>query len=388
MDYLIRKRTDMALVYTEEHEMLREAAKGFLQEKSPVTAFRALRDNDDPLGWSRALWLQMAEMGWSGILIEEKYGGLDFGFTGAALILEEMGRTLCASPFLSSSVIAATALRLAPETLKANWLPKIASGEAVIALALEEGVKHDPVATSMVAEKSGNGYCLNGGKIYVFDGLEADGILVLARSSGEVGQADGLSLFMVDNAAKGMPSNATKLLDSRNYAAVTFDNVEVSGGDLIGEEGTGLAMLEPALNAGRIGLAAEMLGGASQCFETTTEYLKERKQFGQVIGSFQGLQHRSAHLYSELELVKSAIIKAGQDFENTPEHSGMVASLAKAKSGEVAVLAANETVQMLGGIGMTDELDAGLFMKRIRAAQELLGDYAFHANRFAKWRGF
>ena len=378
----------MALVYTEEHEMLCEAAKGFLQEKSPVTEFRALRDNQDPLGFSRKLWQEMAEMGWAGILVEEQYGGLDFGFTGAALILEEMGRTLCASPFLSSSVIAATALRFGSETLKENWLPRIASGEAVIALALEEGVKHDPPATSMVAEKSGNGYCLNGSKTYVFDSLDADGLLVLARSSGEAGQENGLSLFMVDGAAKGLSYGATKLLDSRNYAAVSFDNVEVSGGDLIGEEGAGLAMLEPAMNAGRIGLAAEMFGCASQCFETTTEYLKERKQFGQVIGSFQGLQHRSAHLYSELELVKSAVIKAGQDFEKNPEHSGMIASLAKAKAGEVAVLAANETVQMLGGIGMTDELDAGLYMKRIRAAQELLGDYAFHANRFAKWRGF
>jgi len=388
LGYLIRKQTDMALVYTEEHEMLREAAKGFLQEKSPVTEFRSLRDNQDPLGFSRKLWQEMAEMGWAGILIEEQYGGLDFGFTGAALILEEMGRTLCASPFLSSSVIAATALRFGSEETKANWLSKIASGEAVIALALEEGVKHDPVATSMTAEKSGNGYRLNGSKSYVFDGMAADGFLVLARSSGEAGQADGLSLFMVDSKVSGLSSTATKLLDSRNYAALVFDNVEVSGGDLIGSVGAGLTMLEPALNAGRIGLAAEMLGCSDQCFESTTEYLKERKQFGQIIGSFQGLQHRSAHLYSELELVRSAVIKAGQDFEKNPEHSGMIASLAKAKSGEVGILAANEAVQMLGGIGMTDELDAGLYMKRIRAAQELLGDYAFHANRFAKWRGF
>lgn len=378
----------MALVYSEEQEMLRDAAKGFLIEKAPVTAFRNLRDSNDPLGWSRDLWSQMADMGWAGILIEEQYGGLDFGLTGAALILEEMGRTLTASPFLASSVIAATALRAADDGIKSTWLPKLATGEAVIALALEEGVKHDPAASILSAEKSGNGYRLNGSKTYVFDGIKADGYLVLARTDGKAGQGDGLSLFIVDASANGLATTATKLLDSRNYAAVDFDNVEVSGGDLIGEEGGGLAALEPALNAGRIGLAAEMLGASYQCFETSTAYLKERKQFGQVIGSFQGLQHRSAHLYSELELVRSAVLKAGQDFENAPQHSGMIASLAKAKAGEVAILAANEGVQILGGIGMTDELDMGLFMKRIRAAQELLGDYAFHANRFAKWRGF
>ncbi len=378
----------MALIYTEEQEMLRDAAKGFLSDAAPVSAFRALRDNGDALGWSRDLWAQMAEMGWAGILVEEQFGGLDFGLGGAALILEEMGRNLTASPFLSSSVIAATALRGASEDTKSNWLPKLAKGEAVIALALEEGVKHDPSAVSMSAEKSGNGYRLNGQKSYVFEGLQADGLLVLARTGGQAKDVDGLSLFMLDANANGIVSEQIKLLDSRNYANISFDNVEVSGGDLIGEEGAGLSMLEPALNAGRIGLSAEMLGASLACFETSIAYLKERKQFGQIIGSFQGLQHRAAHLYSELELVRSAVLKAAQDFENAPEHAAMIASLAKAKSGEVAILAANEGVQMLGGIGMTDELDMGLYMKRIRAAQELLGDGWFHSNRFARFRGF
>lgn len=372
----------MALIYTEEQEMLRDAAKGFLGDNAPVTAFRKLRDAGEPLAWSRALWREMAEMGWAGILIEEEFGGLDFGLTGAALLLEEMGRNLTASPFLASAVIAATALRGGSKTQKSAWLPKIANGEAVIALALEEGIKHNPEACTLEATKSGNGYRLNGSKSYVFEGFEADGYLVLARSE------DGLCLFMVDAKTTGLSAAATKLLDSRNYAQMTLENVEVTGGDLIGEAGKGLEALEPALNAGRIGLSAEILGAASQCFDSSIEYLKERKQFGQVIGSFQGLQHRAAHLYSELELVRSCVIKAGQDFEANPEHAGMIASLAKAKSGEVGILAANEGVQMLGGIGMTDELDMGLYMKRIRAAQELLGDAAFHADRFAKWRGF
>ncbi|PHR62483.1 MAG: acyl-CoA dehydrogenase [Robiginitomaculum sp.] len=378
----------MALVYTEEQEMVRDSAKGFLAEKASVSVFRKMRDAADSLGWSRALWVEMAEMGWAGILVEEQYGGLDFGMTGAALILEEMGKNLTASPFLSSAVMASQVLRGASEAQKQAWLPKMVSGEAIIALALDEGIKHDPAGSQLQAEKLGNGYRLKGSKTYIIDGFEADGYLVLARTDGEAGDKEGLSLFLVDARAKGISTSSTKLLDSRNYAGAKFDNVEVSGGDLIGEAGKGLDALEPALNAGRIGLAAEMLGASAQCFESSMEYLKDRSQFGQKIGSFQGLQHRSAHLYCELELVRSAVIKAGQDFEASAEHSGMIASLAKAKSGEVAILAANEGVQMLGGIGMTDEHDMGLYMKRIRAAQELLGDYAFHANRFAKWRGF
>lgn len=378
----------MALILSEEQEMLRDAARRFLSEHSPVSAARALRDSGDELGYSRQLWNDMAEMGWAGIMVPEVHGGLEFGLGGAAVVLEEMGRTLCASPFLSSCVIAPVAMQAGSNEQQAEILPKLAAGELVIALALEEGAKHGPANTKMQAEKKGNGYTLSGEKGFVFDGLEADKFLTLARTSGEPGDADGLSLFLVDAKADGLTQSKQKLLDSRNYARLAYDNVDVDGGDLIGEEGKGLAALEPALNAGRIGLAAEMLGASGWCFDSTVSYLKERTQFGQVIGTFQGLQHRSAHLYSELELVRSAVLKAGQDFEANPAHAGLVASLAKAKAGEVAILAANEGVQMHGGMGMTDEFDMGLFMKRIRAAQELLGDYSFHADRFAQFRGY
>lgn len=378
----------MALILSEEQEMLRDASRGYLGEHSPVSAARALRDSNDELGYSRQLWAEMAEMGWTGIMVPEEFGGLDFGLGGAAIVLEEMGRTLCDSPFLSSAVIAPVALRAGTAEQQSKYLPKLAAGGMVIALALEEGPKHGPANTAMQAEKKGNGYSLTGAKGFVFDGLEADKYLTLARTSGEPGEKQGMSLFLVNAKADGLVQTRQKLLDSRNYACLEFDQVDVDGGDLIGEEGKGLDALEPALNAGRIGLAAEMLGASGWCFDATVAYLKERTQFGQVIGSFQGLQHRSAHLYSELELVRSAVLKAGQDFEANPDMSGLIASMAKAKAGEVAILAANEGVQMHGGMGMTDEFDMGLFMKRIRAAQELLGDYSFHADRFAKFRGY
>ncbi len=378
----------MALVLNEEEVMLRDAAKGFLSEKAPVSALRKLRDNNDPLGWSRELWAQMAEMGWAGILVPEEYGGIDYGMVGAGLIAEEMGRNLTASPFISTALMAVTALREGTDEQKEKWLPGIAEGKTIIAMAVDEGVKHDPAKTALSAVAHGNGYRLNGEKSYIIDGFDADALIVAARTSGEVGDEAGISLFIVEKDAAGLSSSRTKLLDSRNYAHSEFKDVDVAGDALIGTLDDGFALLERVLNVGRAGLAAEMLGASEQSFEITMDYIKERKQFDTHVGAFQGLQHRSAHLYSEIELVKSAVLKALQMFNEAPEMAGAGAALAKAKAGEVAILAANEAVQMHGGIGMTDEYDIGFYMKRVRAAQELLGDYAFQANRLAILRGF
>ena len=368
--------------------MLRDAAKGFLAEKAPVAALRKLRDADDPLGWSRSLWEEMAQMGWTGILVPEEYGGIDYGMVGAGLIAQEMGRNLTASPFISTAMMAVTALREGNEEQKQKWLPGIASGKTIIALAVDEGVKHDPAQTTLSAKAHGNGYRLNGEKSYIIDGFDADALIVAARTSGEAGDEAGISLFIVEKEAAGLSSTRTKLLDSRNYAHADFKDVDVAGDALIGTLDDGFALLERVLNVGRTGLAAEMLGASEQSFDMTMDYIKERKQFGTHVGAFQGLQHRAAHLYSEIELVKSAVLKALQMFAEAPQMAGAGAALAKAKAGEVGVLAANEAVQMHGGIGMTDEYDIGFYMKRIRAAQELLGDYAFNANRLAVLRGF
>ena len=379
----------MPLVLTEEQEMLRDSARGFLDEKAPVNALRKLRDDNDPDGFSRDLWKEMAEMGWAGILVDEGHGGADFGFVGAGVIAEEMGRTLTASPFLSTSVLAATALKkLAGDAQKQEYLPKIAAGETLFALAVDETRKHGPAKTAMAAEKSGNGFKLSGDKTFVADGHVADKIIVAARSAGAPGEQDGLTLFLVDAKAKGVAVERTMMVDSRNAARIKFDNVEATGDDVIGEVDGGYMALEGVLNAGRAGLAAEMSGAAQQVFRMTTDYLKERKQFGTEIGRFQALQHRAAHLYSEIELMKSAILKALQDLDDNYGMAGPICALAKAKAGEVAKLASQEAVQMHGGIGMTDEYDIGFYMKRIRVAQEMFGDAAFHTDRLAGLRGY
>jgi acyl-CoA dehydrogenase len=379
----------MPLVLSEEQEMLKESARGFLSEKAPVAALRKLRDDRSEEGFSRALWSEMAEMGWAGILIDEKHGGSGFGFVGAGVIAEEMGRTLTASPFLSTSILAATALnKFASEAARAEHLPKIAGGKTVIALAVDEGRKHGPANTALKAEKSGNGFRLSGSKTFVADGHVADKIIVAARTSGMPGEEAGLSIFLVDAKAKGVSRERTIMVDSRNAARVNFDNVAVTGEDSIGEIDHGHQALEGVLAAGRAGLAAELSGSAQQAFDMTTEYLKQRSQFGKPIGSFQALQHRAAHLYCEIELVKSVVLKALQDLDNAFGMAGVTCSLAKAKAGEVAKLASQEAIQMHGGIGMTDEYDVGLFMKRIRVAQEMFGDSAYHADRIARLRGY
>ena len=379
----------MALILTEEQEMLKESARGFLDEKAPVSALRKLRDANDPVGFSRDLWKEMAEMGWAGILVEEQHGGADFGFVGAGVLAEEMGRTLTASPFLSTSILAATALKkLGSDAQKSANLSKIAAGDALYALAVDEHRKHGPAKTAMKAEKHGNGFKLSGDKTFVADGHVADKIIVAARSAGAPGETAGLTLFLVDAKAKGVSVERTQMVDSRNAARIRFEGVEATGDDVLGEVDGGYMALESVLNAGRAGLAAEMSGSAQQAFVMTVNYLKERKQFGMEIGSFQALQHRAAHLYSEIELMKSAVLKALQDLDEHYGMAGPICSLAKAKAGEVAKLASQEAVQMHGGIGMTDEFDIGFYMKRIRVAQEMFGDPAFHADRLAQMRGY
>ncbi|MEO1137185.1 MAG: acyl-CoA dehydrogenase family protein, partial [Pseudomonadota bacterium] len=366
-----------------------ESALGFLQEKAPVSALRKLRDSNDPDGFSRDLWKEMAEMGWAGILVDEAHGGADFGFVGAGVIAEEMGRTLTASPFLSTSILAATALKkIGSEAQQQENLPKIAAGELLYALAVDETRKHGPAKTAMAAEKHGNGFKLSGDKTFVADGHVADKIIVAARTAGAPGEEEGLTLFLMDAKAKGVTAERTQMVDSRNAARLNFDGVEATGDDVLGEVDGGYMALEGVLNAGRAGLAAELSGAAQQAFGMTVDYLKERKQFGTEIGAFQALQHRAAHLYSEIELAKSAILKALQDLDSHYGMAGPICSLAKAKAGEVAKLASQEAVQMHGGIGMTDEYDIGFYMKRIRVAQEMFGDPAFHGDRLAKMRGY
>jgi acyl-CoA dehydrogenase len=379
----------MALLLNEEQQMLKESAQRFLAEFAPVAELRKQRDANSPSGYADNLWAQMADMGRAAILVPEAYGGLEFGHVGMGKIVEQNGRTLTASQLFATAVLGVTAITAAgSEDQKTLLLGAIASGGITTALAVDEKTHHAPTQISLSAVKQGSGYILNGAKRFVADGSTADKLIVAARTGGEDGDMSGISLFVVDRTAAGVEVERTDMTDSRNYANISFNNVEVAEAALLGEEGKGFKALNSALDVGNIYLSAELLGIAQETFDVTLQYLKERKQFGVLIGSFQALQHRAAHWWSEVELCKSVVLKALQAMDEGDKESPALASIAKAKLCEVAELATNEAIQMHAGIGMTDEYDIGFFIKRARSAQIMFGDNSYHTDRFALLSGY
>lgn len=376
-------------VLNEEQSMLRDMARTWTQEKSPVSAFRKMRDSGQPNGYDPAAFAEMAEMGWTGVIIPEAYGGSDFGYLSLGLVLEETGRTLTASPLLASGLAAASAIVLGgSEAQKSKYLPQIAAGELVGALAVDEGAHHVPEKVALAAAKSGAGYTLNGTKNFVLEGGAAGVFVVSARTSGKPGDKEGITLFLVDADASGVSRQALKLADSRGAANVTFKDVSVGADAVLGEADKGWDLLEKTLDRARAGVAAEMLGSATQAFETTLDYLKTRKQFDQVIGSFQALQHRAAKMFTDLELSRSCVEAALAAIDNNSPDVPELVSLAKAKMGDTFHLISNEMVQMHGGIGMTDAHDAGFYLKRARAAEAAYGNQAYHRDRYARIQGY
>ena len=345
----------MPLYLNDDQTMLRDTARDFVASEAPVSHMRALRDADDATGFSRPLWKQFAEMGFTGILIPEADGGLGLGHVEAGVVLEEIGRNLSPSPFLATAVAAVEALK--GTAAARTWYPGILAGETVAALAIDEGPKHDG-RIAMQAERAGNGFRLTGTKQFVTHGHVADLLLVAARTG------NGVTLFAVPEDAAGLTATPERLADSSIAARLRFDGVEVDADAVSGEVDQG--------------------GGA---MERTVHYLKERKQFGMAIGSFQALQHRAAHLYSEMEIARAAVLKA-QQLLDAGQDAAEAVSVAKAMTGLATTLAVQEGVQMHGGIGMTDEYDIGFFMKRARVLAEMFGDSNFHANALAEAAGY
>jgi alkylation response protein AidB-like acyl-CoA dehydrogenase len=374
----------MPLYLTEDQTMLRDTAKPFIADAAPVKHLRSLRE--DATGFSRDLWKQFAEMGFTGIMVPEANGGLGLGHVEAGIVLEEIGRNLTPSPFLTTAVAAVEALK-ASGRLSEEWLPKIAAGDALVALAIDEGAKHRPEATNLKAERSGNGFKLSGTKAFVLNGHVADMMIVAARTAGAAGETDGLTLFAVPKDA-GQTADPRRLVDSSLASEVKFDGVEVDADAVIGDVDGSWAVLTKLLDAGRVGAAAELIGVGAAAMDMTVDYLKQRKQFGKLIGEFQALQHRAAHLYGEMEVARATVLKAQQLLDAADPRAEIAVAVAKAKTGKAVRLSVQEGVQMHGGIGMTDEYDIGLFMKRDRALEEFFGDARYHAERVARMSGY
>ena len=379
----------MKLILTEEEQFLKDTAKSFAEERSPITHFRSLRDMSDPMLWDKNIWNEMSKLGWPGIMIPEEFGGSNFGLSGICVVLQECAKTLTPSPLFASGVLGAYAINnYGTKEQKEKYLPLIASGELTTSVAVDESSHHNPYDTVLIAKKSSDEYILSGKKNFVIDGTSSDLLIVLARTSGEKGDSTGLTLFLVDPTNEGIDRIKLEMADSRNYANIIFDNVKISSKNILGDIEAGGEAIDDVLDIGRIAMSAEMLGNSEAAFETTLDYLKQRKQFGVLIGSFQALQHRAAEMFCEIELTKSSVIAAMRAADERSNDVQRLSSLAKTVAGETLHLVSNEAIQMHGGIGVTDEYDIGFFLKRARVAEQIFGSAKFHTERYANLSGF
>jgi alkylation response protein AidB-like acyl-CoA dehydrogenase len=379
----------MSFVLSSEQASIRDVARRFARERAPVAHLRHLRDARDVTGFSRALWKEMAELGFAGMIIPARDGGGGLGFAELGLVLEELGRTLVPSPMVSTVLLAGTAIAVGGTAEHAaEHLPAIAAGERVFAFAHDEGPRHARYGVATRAERSSSGFRITGEKVFVLDGHACDALVALARTSGDRDDRDGLTLFLVPASRHGVTATRTPLVDSRGAARVRFEGVEAHETDVLGEVDRGADLLDAVLDRAAIGLAAEMLGSLSEAFEQTLAYLKVRKQFGVPIGSFQALKHRAAQMFCEIELTRSVVMDAVRAVDELRQDVPLAASAAKARATDTFLLVTAEAVQMHGGLGVTDELDIGFFLKRARTTEMTFGGAAYHRDRYATLSGY
>lgn len=375
-------------VLSEEQTMLRDQAQSWVREESPTRSFREMRDNGTAIGFMPATWEAICDLGWAGILIPEEYGGSGMDYRTFGVVLEETGHGLTASPLLASGLIGASALLLGGSNdQKKQYLPEIAVGNNIITLAVDESSQHNPHRIGLTAVADKDGYLLNGNKQFVLEGAAADTLVVAARTSGNNNDDNGVTLFIVAADTNGITRTALNTADSRGYADISFDNVSVGADTIIGELDDGASLLEAVLDRARVGLAAEMLGSGAEVFQRTLEYLKTRVQFGQAIGSFQSLGHRQATHFMNMELARSCVEGALEAIDQEGDDVAQLSSLAKCQTGDFVHDMTNDMIQMHGGIGMTDEFDAGFFLKRARATETLFGNQSFHRRRYISFSG-
>lgn len=366
-------------VLSEEQTMLRDMAREWAKNESPLSEFRKVRDSGSAVAYDPAAYRQMAQMGWAGVVIPEAHGGSDFGWLSLGLVVEEAARTLTASPLVPSAVVASALVLAGSDAQKSEWLPKLASGETVATLAVDEGPRHDPEKVEAKAERSGDGWTLTGTKTFVPEG-DGAGLFLVAADAGE-----GTGLFLVPADADGVSRSHRSMTDARSHAEVRFESVKLGDGALVG--GADGKLLEQVLDRARILAAAEMLGLSGAAFEATNAYLKQRVQFNQVLSTFQALQHRMANLFTRIELMRSAVEGALEALDSGGDVRE-AASLAKAMASETAHLVTNEAIQLHGGVGMTDEFDIGFYLKRSRILEQQWGNAAFHRERWARLNGY
>jgi alkylation response protein AidB-like acyl-CoA dehydrogenase len=370
----------MSFSLTEDQTLLKDAADGFFADKAPVAAFRKLRDAKATL--DPALWEEIGAMGFAGALIGENHGGTAMGYRALALVLEAQARSLGVSPLLQTGWVASQALYMFGDSEQvATYLPKIAAGEVTFALAWDEGPHHQ-AGTPSTRFDAGT---VTGTKRFVPDGTRADLLLVAVACDG------GTGLALIEAGAVGVTRTALHGVDSRDFADISFAKAPAI---LLGGKGHHKEHIDGLLDTVRMGVVAEMLGVTQAAYDMTLDYLKTRTQFGQLIGSFQALQHRASAMLVEMELTRSCVLAAFDALEKASlgELDGgklsQAVSLAKARAGDTMHLVTNEMIQMHGGIGMTDAHDSGFYIKRARVLETIYGSSAFHRDRWAKLNGY
>jgi alkylation response protein AidB-like acyl-CoA dehydrogenase len=355
-------------VLNEEQVMLRDMAREWGDNEAPVSAYRRMRDAAPPEGYDTDLWRAQADMGWAGVIVPEAHGGAGMGYLSLGLVLEQMGRNLTASPLAATAAATGALLLGGSEAQQAEWLPRIASGEAVATLAVDEGPHFAPerIATSVSNDR------ISGTKAFVAEGDSA-GLFVVAATDG---------LYLVSG-AKRVTRSPRRMVDARSHAEIRFDDAPA---ERLGDGGNGL--LAAVCDRAAALTAAEMLGMATSAFEQINDYLKQRSQFGQTLDNFQALQHRMAKMLTEIELMRSAVEGALEAIDARRSDVDQAVSLAKALAGDTLHLVSREMVQLYGGVGMTDEYDAGFYLKRARILENMWGNAAWHRGRFARLNGY
>lgn len=371
-----------SLLLDDEQKMLSKTVQELVRERAPASRLRAFRDDHDSVGFSKSLWKDMADLGWVGLQIPEAHGGMGLGFFDLCVVLEQTGRELMPEPFVSTLLLATQALLLGgSEAQRASWLPEVASGGAVLAL----GHRDAGAARTdrMESRPVGDGYELHGQYSHVLDAHVADRIILEATSA-----AGDTTLFLVDPARSEVSITRQHRLDGLNAAIVRVEGLRVSREDAVGGFGGGSVLMEAVLDRAAVGLAAQMLGGAEQAFADTIAYLKERQQFDVPIGSFQVLQHRAVTVFTEIALTRAVVLAAARAIDQDSDDVRRLSSLAKAIASDTFLLASKEAIQMHGGIGVTDEHDIGLYLKRAQGAYMTFGQPSQHRRRWAELHGY
>jgi len=372
----------MDLGLDEQQEMLKNFARDFLEKECPEQLVREMEE--DEKGYSPELWQKMAQQGWMGLIIPENYGGTGMNVCELVVLLEEFGRALVPGPFISTVVLGGVPIiEAGTEEQKQQFLPKIASGELIMTMALTEpSAKWTADGVQMEAKKEGNDYVLNGTKLFVQDAHVSDYMVVAARTGGS--GEDGITLFLVDSKSPGIKFEVLKTIAADKQCEVVFENVKVPASSMLGAEGQGWTIIERTKKVATVAACAYLVGLSQMDFDVTLNYAKERVQFGRPIGSFQAIQHKLADAVIDVDGSRFITYKAAWSLQEGEPDADLMISMAKAWTSDASRRVVAHGQQIHGGIGFTKEYKIQLYFRRQKWMELMWGDADYHRELVAQ----